>query len=206
MKRTKQRIDWQRVHEQLAANRNALDDVFLLESRRMDVLLKDRAEQLANRFLENDHDDQSYRHVLTFTLDKHRFAIDLNSVSKVARLNRVTPVPGGPPELSGIANFEGEIRSVVDLRPLLGVPHVEAAPIAYAILLCGEQTELAIGADHIDEITHYRADKIHTSDDATLHMTCGIGPDGVALIDVTTLFTELDAAASPMVQHYLHQG
>jgi chemotaxis signal transduction protein len=56
---------------------------------------------------------------------EHKCAIPLNQVRRVTRALTPHPLPGGTPELVGLAEFEGEPITILDLKRL-----VNAAPAA----------------------------------------------------------------------------
>jgi purine-binding chemotaxis protein CheW len=60
--------------------------------------------------------------ILTF--EQEFLAIDLSQVREVFKIDSITPVPGMPPALVGVANIRGSIVPVVDLHPSLGLPSV----------------------------------------------------------------------------------
>lgn len=59
--------------------------------------------------------------VCLITLGGEVFAVDLRNVREVFEVESLTPVPGMPSILAGVANLRGVVIPVVDLRPLLGV-------------------------------------------------------------------------------------
>jgi purine-binding chemotaxis protein CheW len=54
--------------------------------------------------------------------EKESLAIDLTQVREVFKIDAITPVPGMPPALVGVANIRGSIVPLVDVRPSLGLP------------------------------------------------------------------------------------
>lgn len=56
------------------------------------------------------------RSLLTFHLGEFLFGIDLDLVGEVLNLDELRPVPGAPAGLLGLANFHGQIISIVELR------------------------------------------------------------------------------------------
>ncbi len=64
--------------------------------------------------------DTRIRHLL-FRAAGNRFALPIENVLEVLRPLPVTPVPGVPDWLCGVANIRGDIVTVADLAPLLGL-------------------------------------------------------------------------------------
>ncbi len=60
------------------------------------------------------------------------FAIDLRSARGVFEVASITPVPGIPTSLVGVANLRGSVVPIADLRPSMGMP---ASGIAKYVLV-----------------------------------------------------------------------
>jgi purine-binding chemotaxis protein CheW len=70
-----------------------------------------------------------------FTLDGHRFAVDVAEAREVVVFEQVTPVPLAPSFVLGLANLRGTVMPVVDLAPMLGLPPREAKGQTLGIVL-----------------------------------------------------------------------
>src|SRR3989338_3266426 len=60
------------------------------------------------------------KHLLIFTLNNHRFAVDSLSVREIIRLPALTPLEEAPPYISGVFNLRGKIVPVMDLNIRFG--------------------------------------------------------------------------------------
>jgi purine-binding chemotaxis protein CheW len=78
------------------------------------------------------------------------FAIDLRHVREVFELESITPVPGMPASLVGVANLRGTVVPLADLRPSLGVP-ASATP-KYAVVVRQGTQQVGILIDEVPEI------------------------------------------------------
>ena len=78
------------------------------------------------------------------------FAIDLRHVREVFELESITPVPGMPSALVGVANLRGTVVPLADLRPSLGVL-VSATP-KYAVVVRHGTQQVGILIDEVPEI------------------------------------------------------
>ncbi len=65
---------------------------------------------------------------LVFDLAGSHYAVAIEHVREVLRPGRLTPVPGAPAWMPGVANIRGDIVTLVDLPRYLGFPAGEAAP------------------------------------------------------------------------------
>jgi len=78
------------------------------------------------------------------------FAIDLRQVREVFELESVTPVPGMPASLVGVANLRGTIVPLADLRQSLGAA-LSTTP-RYAIVVRHEAHLIGLLIDEVPEI------------------------------------------------------
>ena len=182
-------IDGREIYRHLADNRQALDGSILLDEPRVQQRLKQRAEQLSRRGSDQQRRGEAVR-VFVFELGSHRFAFELNRVAKVVRLENFVPLSGGSPYLLGVANIDGDVRSLVDLRPLLGIESARES-IAYLLMLPWQQTEVGICADDVVEVISFDREEIRQPEDRTaetLRWSLGIGPDGTVWLDADKLF------------------
>lgn len=60
--------------------------------------------------------------ILVFTLDGQSYGLPLDAVERVVRMVEITPLPGAPPFIRGVINFQGEVIPVLDLRLRFGLP------------------------------------------------------------------------------------
>jgi purine-binding chemotaxis protein CheW len=91
------------------------------------------------------------------TLGGEFFAIDLRYVREVFEIEAITPVPGMPASLVGVANLRGTVIPLADLRPSLGLPASDAPKYAVAVRHGTQQVGILI-----DDVPEIRA--IHPDD------------------------------------------
>lgn len=90
------------------------------------------------------------------------FAIDLRHVREVFELESITPVPGMPASLVGVANLRGTVVPLADLRPRLGMPATVSPK--YAVVVQQGPRQVGILIDEVPEIrTIYTNDVLTTS-------------------------------------------
>ena len=58
----------------------------------------------------------------TFHVDHLLVGIEVWRVQEVVRLQQMTPVPLGPPEVEGLINLRGQIVTAIDVRRWIGLP------------------------------------------------------------------------------------
>ena len=84
------------------------------------------------------------------TLGGELFAIDLRQVREVFELDTITPVPGMPPSLVGVANVRGTVVPLADLRRSLGVS--SSTTLRYAVVVRHDAHQIGLLIDEVPEI------------------------------------------------------
>ncbi|HLA95722.1 MAG TPA: chemotaxis protein CheW [Pyrinomonadaceae bacterium] len=91
---------------------------------------------------------------VSFSLGNAMFAIRASSVAEVSHPLPLTPLPGSPKTLIGIAPLRGEIVAMIDLRTLVDEHSQNAASKPKTLILKanGNETPVAFLVDKIGEI------------------------------------------------------
>jgi purine-binding chemotaxis protein CheW len=92
------------------------------------------------------------------TLGGELFAMDLGHVSEVFEVDSITPVPGAPSTLIGVANLRGAVIPLADLRPTLGLSATESS-LKYAVVVRHGSHQIGILVDSVPEIRTVRQDE-----------------------------------------------
>ncbi|MCL0035242.1 chemotaxis protein CheW [Thermodesulfovibrionales bacterium] len=59
--------------------------------------------------------------LVTFTLDKEEYAVDILKVQEINRMTEITRVPNSPPQMEGVINLRGKVIPVINLRKRFGL-------------------------------------------------------------------------------------
>jgi len=86
------------------------------------------------------------------------FAVDLRHVREVFELESVTPVPGMPTILVGVANLRGTVMPLADLRPSLGLS--SSGNQKFAVVVRHGQQQVGILIDEVPEIRTIHSDDL----------------------------------------------
>ena len=81
-----------------------------------------------------------------------RLALPVECVHTIFRVSRITPVPGGPAEVAGLANLRGKIVTVVSLRVRLGMPRAAVSGPALAIGIEHHGESIALLVDDVGDV------------------------------------------------------
>jgi purine-binding chemotaxis protein CheW len=92
--------------------------------------------------------------LVTFTLDRVEFGIDIDRVKEITPRTEICPVPGSPSFILGVINLRGMIIPVIDARLRFHLPHAEPTTRTRIIVLdlAGEATGLQV--DAVSEVVH----------------------------------------------------
>lgn len=96
--------------------------------------------------------------ICLITLGGESYAIDLRHIREVFELGSITPVPGMPASLVGVANLRGTVIPLADLRPSLRLS--VSAPAKYAVVVRHGAQQVGILIDEVPEIRTISPDDI----------------------------------------------
>lgn len=105
--------------------------------------------------------------LLAVTAGHDRLAVPLAAMAGLVTDRVVTPLPGSPPELIGVAGLRGHLVPVYDLATLLGrTPAAERSAPRWLLLAAGSPV-FAVAADRVDGHLRVPPDAIAEPDSAT---------------------------------------
>lgn len=155
------------------------------------AVLDARARLLARRPAASPANDRI--EVVTFGLGPERFAIETRYVQEIVRQIDLTPVPGLPVFVPGVANHRGSILCAIDLRPLIEAPGGGTGNLSWLIVLGATAPELGLLVDGVEHITHIHVTDIlptpsgHDRGPALLR---GVTADAVLVVDGAELLSD----------------
>lgn len=177
-KQQRRSIDWQTVRERLeraAAGETPERRRAIFEARAR-AIARVPAAPAAGAVLE----------IVRFTLAGEMYAIETAVVREVLKPRDVTPLPGTPAVLAGIANLRGQIVAVFDLARLF---HLNGPPAERprVIILGQERIEFGIRADVVHDVARVAIDAVQEPPASLAGplraVLRGVCPDGTALLD-----------------------
>ncbi len=164
-----QRIDWNDVHRKLSAQQLSLDSRSTQSTAQVSEVHHQRARDLAARVAVLNPQGHCWQGLI-FLIANERFCLPLANLVEVAPFVRCTPTPGGPPELCGVVQFRGELRSVLDLARILDLPLAAQRSPGYILFARRSPSEIGLRVDELISIETI---------DPNLHSTIDVdrGPD-----------------------------
>lgn len=183
-------IRWQEVTQNL---QRAAEDDASRDTRRQEQVFRQRALALAQQTASRASKCQTTA-MMVVTTATQRYGIPLANVKQVFPSLVCTPVPGGPEWLLGIANFEGQVRSVFDLRRLLGHSDHSADAKGNMLLVHVGNQVVGLRVDGIEKVQHVDLNQLVAPErhvtDAETAVIQGLAPDQLIVLC-------LEAAMSP---------
>ena len=193
MKKEARCIDWSAVKRRLAISQEASEKAFVQDDQRVQEIFQRRSLDLAHR--QNAKRVEAGFRALVCGLGHERYGLELGALLEVLPFAKCTPVPGGPPELVGVINLRGEIRSVVSLSCMLGLVESESAQQArgYIAMLRSGRGELGLQVDHVERITFVALESLTLVGEAGAVLpnryVRGVTPDRLIILDLSAILT-----------------
>jgi purine-binding chemotaxis protein CheW len=157
---------------------------------RLATVYQQRAARLAARTAPSSSDATTP--VLLFKLAPETYAVELASVTVVTPLTACTPVPGGPPWLAGVMNLRGDVRSVIDLRQMIGLPSSDASTSSHLVVLRHEEHLVCAHVDQVERVTPIALGSLARPSEQMSNVdgryVRGVTSDNVIVLDVPALF------------------
>jgi purine-binding chemotaxis protein CheW len=113
-------------------------------------VLEERARQLARPA--SQHTLESDEVQLVFRRGEEIYGLPAHAILEVQPLGGYTPLPFTPACIIGLINVRGRLVSLLDIRPLFGLPTRAPAASACAIILAASGAQTALLADDVIEV------------------------------------------------------
>lgn len=136
-------------------------------------------------------------HVLRFTIEDTRYAVDIDRIVEVAPRVLMTPLPGAPRFVEGVFSFRQTTCVAVSLRRRLGHPERAPALDEHVLVVRGRQRLLGLVVDRAEGDEVIADARVEAPAEGTRHVK-GLVPlaDGVLLVqDVDAMLTEEEERA-----------
>lgn len=188
------------------------------------AVLEERAARLRAEAADNAQSKQERTPVALVALGGEEFGVELSAVREFVSVSSVAPVPCCPQHILGQINLRGDIVTLVDVRPTLGIAlttafnlqgagghqtvsgHQGAQKTVPVVVVQHEDTPIGIVIDSVRDVLYLREDERLVLD-ANLHsgnkgkfFEGGTLHDGrlLPLLDVARLFAEGNLAVDEM--------
>jgi purine-binding chemotaxis protein CheW len=118
--------------------------------------------EMGQRQREESDQDQSEEalSLLTFCLEKEWYGVPSSQVKEVTRIPKITPVPGTPDYILGVAHHSGEILSVIDIKPLIGLDRTTLTEKSRLLIFTIEGEPAGLLIEIVQDIVEITKEKI----------------------------------------------
>lgn len=136
---------------------------------------------------------------LAFRIGSQLCAVDSSHVREAVQLMQLTPLPGLPATLRGLANVRSQIVPAFDLRSLLQLPAAEAGPTQPTLLILAfNGAEFGICVDALEGSLRLPQAALRTDLPALqMQYLQGVTADGTVLLDLASLVAALTPGGKP---------
>jgi len=184
----KRAIDWAVVRSRLRSSQRALEETLAESPERIDAAYRQRAIRLAGEQAESGSDSPGLL-VLIFQLAGERYAIEVRDVAETLPFARCTPVPGSPPQFLGMINLRGELRAVLNLGRLLGLPENGQKDSGFVLILRRQGREIGLKVDLIEDLSAIRPEELSAFGQSDY--VKGIASGALMLLSVDAVLAEV---------------
>ncbi len=89
---------------------------------------------------------------LTFDLDKQEYALDIQFVTEIIGLQKITNLPDMPAYVRGVINLRGKVIPVIDIRIRFGLSEREYDERTCIIVIDIKDLTVGLIVDKVDEV------------------------------------------------------
>jgi purine-binding chemotaxis protein CheW len=181
-------IDWVALRRRLDEAHAGLDSASEVNHEATQRVLKQRAALLAEPAVRET--ESGSVDLITFRLGRESCAIDTKVVLNVFRLAGLARLPGAAVPVYGVTLWRGEIMTVLDLRPLLGLSTIALSDLGRVIVVGQSRAAFGFLADSVTGVRATLPTEIHPSSGKSgLHqgLVRGITSDAVLVLDAEEL-------------------
>lgn len=176
---------WEEIRMRLEQTTRQMASGQVLSATEAKRILKARAVALA--VPEKAPADGQDLDLVEFDLAHETYLIEAGFIREITPLTRLTPLPGTPPFVLGIANVRNDILAVFDLKRFFNLPEKGLTDLDRLIVLSSEGRCFGILADRIGSVQHVRMSAIHpppaVGTELRRELLKGVTSDGKIVLD-----------------------
>lgn len=99
-------------------------------------------------------------HVVIFRLGQEYYAIDIQAVQEIVRMQAITAIPGTDFWVEGITNLRGRVVPVIDLRKRCNVTVSDYTPETRIVVVSSATGMVGIIVDAVSEVMRIPSDQV----------------------------------------------
>ena len=98
--------------------------------------------------------------LVAFRLGNETYAVDIQQVQEIIRMQHITKVPGAPSFVEGVINLRGRVIPVIDLRRRLGLPQGEQTGETRIVVVEVPPHRVGMVVDAVEEVFRIQEEEI----------------------------------------------
>lgn len=99
-------------------------------------------------------------HVVVFRLSEEYYALDIQAVQEIVRMQTITTIPGADAWVEGITNLRGRVVPVIDLRRRCNVVASDYTPETRIVVVSSRNGMVGLIVDAVSEVMRIPSDQI----------------------------------------------
>ncbi|MFP3908984.1 MAG: chemotaxis protein CheW [Archaeoglobaceae archaeon] len=107
--------------------------------------------------------DLRFDKVVKFKLGNEYFAIPVEEVKEVVKMQNITRTPNSPPHVDGIIDLRGIVCTIIDPKKLLSISGSEESQEERIIVLDLEGSNVGIKVDEVSSVNDFSNKEIDTN-------------------------------------------
>ena len=115
---------------------------------------------MANDSLSDSRRDAREEHVVIFRLANEYYALDIQHIQEIVRMQQITAIPGSAYYVDGLTKFRGNAIPVIDLRRRCGVTAGEYTPDTRIVVVSGGEGMVGLTVDAVTEVKRIPSEQI----------------------------------------------
>jgi purine-binding chemotaxis protein CheW len=149
-----------------------------------------------NKTINNDESTDNEIQLVSFKLGKETFAVNVEQVREIGKVERITKVPRMPGFIEGVMNLRGQITTIIDLRRRFGIDGDDGRT-SHSRVIVAEIGEIQIGiiVDSVQDVIRVPTKSLSTPpktitskvDARYLTGICKLPDNLIMLIDLTNI-------------------
>ncbi len=107
--------------------------------------------------------DTREEHVVIFRLAEEFYALDIQHIQEIVRMQQITSIPGAAYFVDGLTTFRGSAIPVIDLRRRCGVSANDYTPDTRIVVVSGGDGMVGLTVDAVTEVRRIPSDQIEAN-------------------------------------------
>jgi purine-binding chemotaxis protein CheW len=179
-------FDWAGARARVERLREALEQAAGGSAAERERVFRERAERLARPAARSGVASPNDA-VIVFRSGAERYALPLSSLAEAIPNPLCAAVPGAPEQFAGVIQVRGEIRPVLDLARLLGIPPRQAPGPNHVLLVRAAGREFGVRVDEVEDIRVLTEQERGPAPSGATRVMC-MTPDRIGVLDPDRLF------------------